>query len=75
MDMLDYPAKFMPLPLSPTRRKESDLLATPEKCNAYQILVGTLNFFGHGVLPPVCFVANYVQQQLGDLRVHYRIVA
>mgnify|MGYP003460137071 CR=1 FL=1 len=71
MDMLDYPAKCIPLQLSPTRRKESDLPATPEERTAYQSLAGTLNFFGHGVLPPACFVASYLQQQLGDLRVHH----
>jgi hypothetical protein len=71
MDMLDYPAKCIPLPLSPTRRKESDIPATPEERTAYQSLAGTLNFFGHGVLPPACFVASYLQQQLGDLRVHH----
>ena len=57
MDMLDYPAKCIPLQLSPTRRKESDLPATPEERTAYQSLAGTLNFFGHGVLPPACLVA------------------
>jgi hypothetical protein len=30
MDMLNYPAKCIPLPLSPRRRKESYLPATPE---------------------------------------------
>jgi hypothetical protein len=71
MDMLDYRAKCIPIDLSPTRRKQSDLSATPEERTAYQSLAGTLNFFGHGVLPPACFVASYLQQQLGDLRVHH----
>jgi Reverse transcriptase (RNA-dependent DNA polymerase) len=71
MDMLDYPAKCIPLPLIPTRRKESDLLATPEERTSYQSLAGTLNFFRHGVLLPACFVASYLQQQFGDLRVHH----
>jgi hypothetical protein len=71
MDMLEYPAKCIPIDLDATRRKESDLPDTPEERTSYQILAGTLNFFGHGVLPPACFVASYLQQQLGDLRVHH----
>jgi hypothetical protein len=43
MDILDYPAKCIPLPLSPTRCKESYLPATPEERTAYQSLAGTLN--------------------------------
>jgi Reverse transcriptase (RNA-dependent DNA polymerase) len=71
MDMLDYPAKCIPLSFSPTRLKESDIPATPEERTDYQSLAGTLNFFGHGGLPPACFVDSYLQQQLGDLRVHH----
>jgi hypothetical protein len=71
MDMLDYLANFAPLQLSPTRRKDSELPATPEERTAYQSLAGTLKCFGHGVLLPACFVASYLQQHLGNLRVHH----
>ena len=64
MDMSEYPANCIPFDLNAARRKESDIIDTHEERASYQSLAGTLNFFGHGVIPPACFVASYLQQQL-----------
>ena len=75
MDMRDYHSKCLNISLSPERRKEIDLPATPAERTALQQFAGTLNFLGHAVLPPACYVASYLQQQLANLRVSHLLQA
>jgi Reverse transcriptase (RNA-dependent DNA polymerase) len=75
VDMVDYISKITKIPISPNRRKEAESTATTEERFQYQSLAGTLNFYGHGILPPACFVASHLQQQLGTVRVKHLILA
>jgi hypothetical protein len=61
----------LPINLSPARRKSPDLPVESSERTAIQSLAGTLNFLGHGVLPEACYVASFLQQQLGSLRVEH----
>jgi hypothetical protein len=71
MDMRDYHSKRLNITLSPERRKEVDLFASPAERTALQQLAGTLNFLGHAFLSPACYFASFLQQQLAHLRVSH----
>jgi hypothetical protein len=75
MDMRDYYSKCLNVTLSPERRKEVDLPASPAERTSLQQLSDTLNFLGHAVLPPACYVASFLQQQLANLRVSHILQA
>jgi hypothetical protein len=75
LDMHAYVPKLILVDISSNRRKDPSLSATADERYQYQSLAGTLNFCGHGVLPPACFVASHLQQQLGNLKVQHLLQA
>jgi Reverse transcriptase (RNA-dependent DNA polymerase) len=75
LDMHAFVPKIFLLDISSNRRKDPSLSATADERYQYQSLAGTLNFYGHGVLPPACFAASHLQQQLGNLQVQHLVQA
>jgi Reverse transcriptase (RNA-dependent DNA polymerase) len=75
MDMRDYQSKCLNVTLSPENRKEVYLPASPAERTALKQLADTLNFLGHAVRPPACYVASFLQQQLDHLRVCHLLQA
>jgi hypothetical protein len=75
MDMCYYHSKRLNITLSPERRREANLPAFPAELTALQQLAGTLNFLGHAILPPACYVASFLQKQLANLRVSHLLQA
>ena len=65
----EYLSTIDKLEISKERKRQQDENCTPEELTAYQGLAVKINYLGHGVLPKACFVASFLQQQLGNLKV------
>lgn len=57
------------IPLSRSRRKQQNELATPRETTLYKGLAGGLVWLGSGAIPQASFVASNMQQKLGCLKV------
>lgn len=61
--MKRYAGRIMYVPMSRTRRRERDDIATETEEKAYSALEGTLLFLGNGVLPQASLVTSKMQQR------------
>jgi hypothetical protein len=64
-----------PLAIARDRRKAFNSCASPAEARSYRRLAGQLSYIGMAVLPPASYVASWMQQKLGDLRVSHCLEA
>ena len=75
LGMEEYLSTIKPIELSRQRRKQQHDLCTTQETTDFLALTGSLNFLGHGVLPPACFIASHLQQCMGKLTVSHLCTA
>jgi len=69
--MRGYCNRVEKIPIPRQRRKEEQHRATLDESTALKSLAGTLNFLGMGTLPQASYVASFIQQKLGALKVYH----
>lgn len=67
--MAKYQRLLIPLPLSPTRRKEAASRATPAEVSQARSIAGTLLYYGLGCSPVATLLDSYIAQSLPSLGV------
>jgi Reverse transcriptase (RNA-dependent DNA polymerase) len=65
----------LPLSISRERRKQFDDAASVIEVRDFRRLAGQLSFIGMATVPAACYVASFLQQQVGSLRVQDCVVA
>jgi len=69
MSMQDYLVSINPISISRMRRKQGHELATTNEIRAYKRLAGELVWLGGSALPQASFMASFLQQKVGFLKV------
>lgn len=69
ISMKEYLTTSKPLAVTLEQRKQFDAPCTRAELTAYSGLAGSLNFLGHGGLPQDSFLARFLQQAVGSLKV------